>query len=49
MFFLLRTLTEHLTLRFKALNRTLHRQHTQQTVIICLVHKVICRAVVSLQ
>ena len=34
---------------FKALNRTLHRQHTQPTVIICLVHKAICRAVVSLK
>ena len=28
---------------------TLHRQHRQQVVMFCLVHNVLCRAVVSLQ
>ena len=36
LFFELCTLTEHLKLRLKALNRILHRQHTQQTVILVM-------------
>ena len=50
--FVLCTFTEHLKLRFKhwTVRYTLHRQHTQQLVIFCLVHKVLCRRwVVSLK
>ena len=50
-FFVLCTFTEHYKLRFKhwTVWYTLHRQHTQQVVMFCLIHNVLCRAVVSLQ
>ena len=51
LFFALCTFTEHHKLRFKQRTvwYTLHRQHTQRAVMFCLVHKVLWRAVVSLQ
>ena len=49
--FVLCTFTEHLKLRLKhwTVWYTLQRQYTQQAVMFCLVHKVLCRTVVSLQ
>ena len=49
--FVLWTFTEHLKLHFKhwTVWYTLHRQHTRQAVISCLVHNVLCRTVVSIQ